>query len=77
MQRFRRKALKESVQLLAPFRKGIFSQPGRNHMALRPAIKLVARNVRTKSVWEEDAIDRWLSDLPVGTQFNPNLVGGR
>jgi prophage regulatory protein len=35
------------------------------------------RKVGTKSVWEEDAIDRWLSDLPVGTQFNPNLVRGR
>jgi prophage regulatory protein len=35
------------------------------------------RKVGTKSVWEEDAIDRWLSDLPVGTRFNPNLVRGR
>lgn len=35
------------------------------------------RKVGTKSVWEEDAIDRWLSELPVGTQFNPNLVRGR
>jgi prophage regulatory protein len=35
------------------------------------------RKVGTKSVWEEDAIDRWLSGLPVGTQLNPNLVGGR
>ena len=35
------------------------------------------RKVGTKSVWEEDAIDRWLSDLPVGTQFNPNLMRGR
>ena len=35
------------------------------------------RKVGTKSVWEEDAIDRWLSDLPVGTQFNPNLARGR
>lgn len=35
------------------------------------------RKVGTKSVWEEEAIDRWLSDLPVGTQFNPNLVRGR
>ena len=35
------------------------------------------RKVGTKSVWEEEAIDSWLSDLPVGTQFNPNLVRGR
>lgn len=35
------------------------------------------RKVGTKSMWEEDAIDRWLSELPVGTQFNPNLVRGR
>ena len=25
------------------------------------------RKVGTKSVWEGDAIDRWLSGLPVGT----------
>ena len=35
------------------------------------------RKVGTKSVWEEEAIDRWLSDLPVGTRFNLNLVRSR
>ena len=35
------------------------------------------RKVGTRSVWEEDTIDRSLEDLPVGTQFNPNLARSR
>ena len=35
------------------------------------------RKVGTKSVWDEDAVDRWLESLPSGTQTNPNLVRER
>ena len=31
------------------------------------------RKIGTKSVWDEDAVDRWLESLPSGTQANPNL----
>jgi len=36
-----------------------------------------SRKIGTKSVWEEDAVDRWLEGLPSGTQTNPNLVRER
>jgi prophage regulatory protein len=35
------------------------------------------RKVGTRSVWEEEAINQWIRDLPSGTQVNPNLVRQR
>jgi len=32
------------------------------------------RKVGTRSVWEEDAVNRWIQELPCGTQANPNLL---
>lgn len=31
------------------------------------------KKIGSKSVWEEDAVDRWLESLPSGTQEHPNL----
>lgn len=35
------------------------------------------RKVGKKSVWEEDAIDRWLMDLPSGVSGVPQLLRNR
>ena len=35
------------------------------------------RKVGKKSVWEEEAIDRWIMDLPTGVSGVPQLLRGR
>jgi len=35
------------------------------------------RKVGKKSVWEEEAIDRWIMDLPSGVSGVPQLLRGR
>jgi prophage regulatory protein len=35
------------------------------------------RKVGKKSIWEEEAIDRWIMDLPSGVSGVPQLLRGR